>query len=158
VTGAKEQLEKEAKAEAAHSRTVGKALAKEAGEEKVDLSAEESPLEKMPDGKGDNSAKIFALESYVRRLGAGISAAGDAAADARARAARYRQAASASVTRQDAMGNVYTVDQYSNSKYRKAEFHERRARKQEAKIKEAQHLIEAARARIDVLKEKHADS
>lgn len=158
VMAAKDQLEKEAKAEAVHGRTVDKALAKEAREEKVDLAAEESPLEKLPEGKGDNSAKIFALESYIRRLEAGISAAQDAAADARSRAARYRQMANTTVTRQDAAGNIYTEDRHNSSKYRKAEFHERRAQKQEAKVGQAESLIEVARAKISVLKRENPES
>ena len=158
VAGAKEQLEKEAKAEAAHGRTVDKALAKEAQEEKVDIGTEESPLEKMPDSKGDVSAKIFALESYVRRLESGISQAQTAAADARSRASSYRSQANASVTRRDASGNLYTVDSYNTSKYRKAEFHERRAIKQEAKIKEAEDLIQIANSKISVLKKEHGGS
>lgn len=151
VTAAKDQLEKEAKAEAAHGRTVDKALAKEAQEEKVDLTTEESPLERMPEGKGDSSAKIFALEAYIRRLESGISAAQSVAESARSRAASYRQAASTMVTRRDSMGNTYTLDSHNGSKYRKAEFHERRAQKQEAKIREAEHLIAMAKERIKAL-------
>ena len=70
---------------------------------------------------------------------------------ARARAAGYRQAASTVVTRQDSMGNIYTVDSGNSSKLRKANYHDRRADKQEAKIRQAEHLIASARAKIDLL-------
>lgn len=152
VTAAKDQLEKEAKAEAAHGRTVDKALAKEAQEEKVDLAAEESPLEKLPEGKGgDSSAKIFALESYVRRLESGMLDAESKAQEARSRASNYLTASLAGVERRDATGNVYYRDNNNASKQRKAEFHERRAQKFDAKIREAEHLIAMAKERIKAL-------
>lgn len=148
---AKDQLEKEAKAEAVHSRTVDKALAKEAQEEKVDLAAEESPLESVPEGKGDNSAKIYTLETYVARLESGISDAQGKAQEARSRASSYRATAHNSVERVDSLGGVTYIQSTNPSKLRKAEFHERRALKLDGKIREAQHRIAMARDRIKVL-------
>jgi len=148
---AKKLLEKEAKAEAVHDRTVDKALAKEAEEEKVNEAEENSPLEGLPDAQGDNPAKILVLESYISRLASGVADAKAKVTDARARAAGYRQAASTVVTRQDSMGNIYTVDSGNSSKLRKANYHDRRADKQEAKIRQAEHLIASARAKIDLL-------
>jgi hypothetical protein len=132
-------------------RTVDKALAKEAEEEKVNEAEENSPLEGLPDAQGDNPAKILVLESYISRLASGVADAKAKVTDARARAAGYRQAASTVVTRQDSMGNIYTVDSGNSSKLRKANYHDRRADKQEAKIRQAEHLIASARAKIDLL-------
>lgn len=147
---AKEQLEKESRAEAAHDRTVDKALAKQAGQEEKEAEERVSALESMPDAKGDNTAKILALEAYVMRLESGIADAEMKAANARDKAAAYRRASVGSL-RQDAYGNVYS-DPYASSKERKARFHDRRAEREIGRISEARSMIAAAQQRIQSLR------
>lgn len=142
---AKKQKEEEAKAEAAHDRAVAKALADE-GEENA------GTLEKAPEMKGDNQAKIAAMEGYIVRLQQGIAEAQAEVEKSRLRAADLRADASYSVTTTDSKGNSRTDYRTNGSKVKKAEYHDKRAKNYEAKIAQAEALIRNTRANIDSLK------
>lgn len=142
---AKKQKEAEAKAEAAHDRAVEKALADEGDENGRAVETE-------PEMKGDNKAKIAALEGYIARLEKGIDEARLEVEKSKQRASDLRSDAYYTVTTRDSQGVVQVENRTNGSKLSKARYHENRAKNYEGKILEAQRLIEGAQASIEKLK------
>lgn len=146
---AKEQLAKEAKAEAVHERSVDKAVAKQKAEDEAEDKS--SPLEGVPDEKGDTPAKIASLEAYILRLEQGIVQTRMEVSEAHRRAQEYRNSAQTAVSQVDSQGNRTYVDTYNSSRAKRAEFQERKADREELKIKQAESLIGVARSKISLL-------
>jgi len=156
---AKEQLEKEAKQEAAHDRSMDQATVREKASAESEETDEggDTAVEGAPELSGSTKARIASLESYVKRLEAGIANSRDLAAKARERAQGVRDNARMTVRDNTPAGNgsIYEVD--NHSKLKRAEFQEKRAKREEAKIAEAEALIETAREKIEALKKTPAE-
>jgi len=144
---AREQLEKEARAAATHGKAVDKAVAKQESEDETEPP---TAVEGMPDPKGDPTAKIAALRGYIERLESGIENARAEAVHAQERANSYRAAAYTQVATTTETSVIYQ-NRTNQSKLRRAEFQERRARNLDERIREANSLIEGARTKIRTL-------
>lgn len=156
---AKEQLEKEAQQEAAHDRSMDQATTREkknAEPEETDEGGD-TAVEGAPELSGSTKARIASLESYIRRLEAGIANSRDLAAKARERAQGIRENARMTVRETTPTGNGVIVEVDNRSKLKRAEFQEKRAKREEAKIAEAEVLITTAREKIEVLKKTPAE-
>lgn len=152
---AKEQLEKEARQEAAHDRSMDQAKAREMVKEKTESEEEDAggdtAVEGAPELSGSTKAKIASLESYVKRLEAGIAKSRDLADKARERARGIRENARMIVRETTTTGKTSYSEVENFSKIKRAEFQEKRAEREEAKIAEAEALIASANSQIDVL-------
>lgn len=156
---AKEQLEKEAQQEAAHDRSMDQATTREKanGESEETDEGGDTAVEGAPELSGSTKARIASLESYIRRLEAGIANSRDLAAKARERAQGIRENARMTVRETTTTGRTTVSEVENRSKLKRAEFQEKRAKREEAKIAEAEVLITTAREKIEVLKKTPAD-
>lgn len=154
---AKKQKEEEAKAEAAHERAMEKAVPadKKGTADKGSIADEGDEnggsVEKEPELSGDAKAKIAALKTYVARLEKGITEAQGEVDKSRQRASDLRADANYAIVTTYSDGTVTRDDRTNNSKLAKARYHDNRARNYETKIKEAQALIDAAKAKLGKL-------
>lgn len=152
---AKEQLEKEAREEVAHDRSMNQDTTRDkagADSEEADEGGD-TEVEGAPELAGSTKARIASLESYVKRLEAGIAKSRDLAAKARERAQGIRDNARMTVRDNTTAGNGRIVEVNNYSKLKRAEFQEKRAKREEAKVAEAEALIATANAQIEVLKQ-----
>jgi hypothetical protein len=158
---AKEQLEKEAQQEAAHDRSMDQATTREKA--KANAESEETDeggdtaVEGAPELSGSTKARIASLESYIRRLEAGIANSRDLAAKARERAQGIRENSRMTVRETTTTGKTTVTEVDNRSKLKRAEFQEKRAKREEAKIAEAELLITTAREKIEILKKTPAE-
>ncbi len=144
---AKDQLEKEARQEAAHDRAVDRAIVTKETDGPEEGPAG-SPVEGLPELKGDPEVKIAQLEAYIRRLETGIEKANQVSQDALDRAAKYASSASTSVTRYDSKGRATTREVTNKSRLKRAKFQREKAEREQEKIKRARELIADARKEI----------
>jgi hypothetical protein len=149
---AKEQLDREAKQEAAHDRAVDKALEKTPGEE-AESDTADTTVEGKPELKGDPEVKIASLNAYISRLEAGIDKANETIRDANQKATKYATTAITYVTRYDSNGNSSTQAVTNHSRVARAEFQRKRAAREQEKIGQAKALISDAKAQITELQD-----
>lgn len=152
---AKEQLEKEAREEAAHDRSMNQAEAREKAKAVAEDEDEggDTAVEGAPELAGSTQARIASLEGYVKRLQAGIAKSRDLAAKARERAQGIRENARMTVRDTTPTGRTSVYEVENRSKIKRAEFQEKRAAREEAKVAEAEALISTANAKIEALKQ-----
>ena len=139
---AKEQLEKEAKDQAANDKTVVKktpAPASGTGEKAKD------GVEKAPELKGDPAAQISALEAYVQRLEDGIANSRTTAAIAEAEA---KKLALDAISFPDVNGK----ERYSRAKRTKVEQKRAEVDAEYQRISEAERLVRKANLQIEELR------
>ena len=159
---AKEQLENEARHDAAHDRSMDQAETRVKAkavpeEEEPENEGEDTAVEGAPELAGSTKARITSLESYVKRLEAGIANSRDLAAKARERAQGIRNNARMTVRDNTPTGNGSIYEVNNHSKLKRAEFQEKRAKREEAKVAEAEALIATANAKIEALKQTPAE-
>ena len=151
---AKEQLDKEAKAEAAHDRAVDKAAVETKTPGSDDAAEGDTAdtggaaVEGKPELKGNPEVKIATLNAYISRLEDGISKANGIIIDANAKASKYASTATTHVTRYSSNGTSTTRDVVNKSRLNRAEFQRKRAAREQEKIAQAQTLIADAKAQI----------
>lgn len=169
---AKAQLEKEAKERAANDRAMAAAsIPQPKPKDNASAMAEseavmddgldgnevteepDTTVEELPqlDGKAATE-RILALQSYIRRLNAGIAKTKD---DIKARMARAQKVESTAhytvQTRNEYTDRISTRSYTNQSKVHKAEFIRKMAARQAEKITQANQLIEMAEAEIESL-------
>jgi hypothetical protein len=110
-------------------------------------------VEGAPELAGSTKAKIASLQSYVKRLEAGIAKSRDLAAKARERAQGVRENARMTVRESTVSGGTTVREVENHSKLKRAVFQEKRAEREEAKVAQAEALIEKANAQIEALKQ-----
>ncbi|WP_265594515.1 hypothetical protein [Haloferula sp. BvORR071] len=154
---AEKQKEAEAKADDAHRRTTPDKAPDANGDGTAD-SDNDKPLEKAPELKGDNQAKIASLKAYIQRMERGITDARNEIQKSQERASKLRSDAEVIVTVTDSTGRSTTSTNTNRSKLNKAEYYDKRAKRFQDQIRQAELLIQGTRSQIAILERADRDA